>query len=44
MQKKNNELLQRFKSFDKRLMIWQWVAVGFFVFLIIHLFLIQVVD
>ena len=44
MQKRNNELLQRFKSFDKRLVIWQWFAVIFFLGLIIHLFLMQVVD
>ena len=44
MKKKNNELLQRFMSFDKKLIIWQWLAIGFFILLIIHLILIQIVD
>lgn len=44
MQKKNNELLQRFKLFDRRLTIWQIVATLFFVGLIIHLFMVQIID
>lgn len=44
MQQKNNDLLQRFKLFDKRLTTWQVLAVVFFIGLIIHLFVVQIVD
>ena len=44
MQQKNNELLQRFKLFDKRLTIWQIIATVFFLGLIIHLFMVQIID
>ena len=44
MQQKNEELQQRFKLFDRRLTIWQILAVLFFVGLIIHLFMVQIVD
>ena len=44
MQQKNNGLLQRFKLFDKRLTMWQLFAVVFFIGLIIHLFMVQIVD
>ncbi len=41
---KNNELQERFKRFDIRLRIWQIVAVLFFVGLIFHLFMVQIID
>ena len=44
MQQKNNELLQRFKLFDSRLTVWQVAAIVFFVGLIIHLFMMQIID
>ena len=42
--RKNKEIQERHRMFDKRLMIWQIFAIVFFVGLIIHLFLIQIVD
>ena len=44
MQKKNNDLLQRFKTFDKWLVVWQSFAIIFFFFLTFHLFALQVLD
>lgn len=44
MQQKNKELLERFKLFDNRLRIWQIFAIVFFIGLIIHLFMVQIVD